>query len=540
MSAIPPSNLSSGTSFNPLLVEKIKGWTLGHEAILKENNGTLINLDPSKNPHELENLTSKLDENHFLLNLTQDGGKIKFQFYIKIEGQIWKETEIRVWKETEIRDNLETLNRTCKTALDQAFDKAFPESWLITSSETKSTPSDASQLQSSQDSGYFSSISLTDPKDVQERISRLQAAISEWGKNPKLMKEEDCEREIEAIRTLLVPSHHIFTNLTDLLAKTRDAAGFLGGQSRAGSPLLMTAQLVHSAFAGTIPTKEALLGEGGQATVHRVRITSPLNEQQTTMAVKVHDAVEAALKELETLASLDHRNIIKVLAMRGKEMYLELGNKSLKGMWTETDIEQMPQPHEIVQILEKIADAVSYMHKQGIVHRDLKPDNVVMFDEGGIKLIDFGLATHSLNILANITSQGGQGSMLYIAPEAYNVPKDMTEEDVQKRDVWAVGIMIWQLLAKTDSEGKRQHPLFLLLPPEERRKLMNFQIALGASADKNKITKDTLTAQLDPERLKRLDPTGILTRLMYSCLEIDPTKRISMEEFLNKLKNESA
>ena len=130
--------------------------------------------------------------------------------------------------------------------------------------------------------------------------------------------------------------------------------------------------------------------------------------------------------------------------------------------------------------------------------------------------------------------------MLYIAPEAYNVPKDMTEEDVQKRDVWAVGIMIWQLLAKTDSEGKRQHPLFLLLPPEERRKLMNFQIALGASADKNKITKDTLTAQLDPERLKRLDPTGILTRLMYSCLEIDPTKRISMEEFLNKLKNESA
>ncbi|MEI8124963.1 MAG: protein kinase [Parachlamydiaceae bacterium] len=527
MSVIPPSNLSSGASFNPLLVEKIKGWTSDHDTILKANNGTLINLDLSKIPHEAENLTSKLEENHFLLNLTQDGGKIKFQFYIKMERQIWKGTETR--------DNLETLDSTCKIALDKAFDKAFPAPWLNTSSETKSTPSDASQLQSSQDSGYFSSISLKNPEDIQERISRLQAAISEWGKNPKLMKEEDCEREIKAIHTLLVPSHHIFTNLTDLLAKTRDAAGFLGGQSRAGSPLLMTAQLVHSAFAGTIPTKEVPLGAGGQATVHSVRITSPLNEQQTTMAVKVHDAVEAALKELETLASLDHPNIIKVLAMRGKEMYLELGNKSLKSIWTETDIAKMPTHQEIRSILEQIADAVNYMHEKNTVHRDLKPDNIVLFGEGDmhIKLIDFGLATNSLNILANLHAQGGQGSPLYIAPEAYKVPKDMTEEDVKKRDVWAIGIMIWQLLTKPAPKGQMSHPLLV-------GKVSTATFMTDLAQVEGKITKGSLEVQLDQNRLSRLDPTGLLKDLMLSCLEIDPKKRISMREFLDTLNGESS
>ena len=59
------------------------------------------------------------------------------------------------------------------------------------------------------------------------------------------------------------------------------------------------------------------------------------------------------------------------------------------------------------------------------------------------------------------------------------------------------------------------------------------------ATSEGKITKNSLSAQLDPNRLSRLDRTGLLKDLMLSCLEIDPKKRISMKEFLDELNGDS-
>ncbi|MEI8124964.1 MAG: protein kinase [Parachlamydiaceae bacterium] len=182
-------------------------------------------------------------------------------------------------------------------------------------------------------------------------------------------------------------------------------------------------------------------------------------------------------------------------------------------------------------MIKQIAGAVSYVHEKNIVHRDLKWENVVMFGEVA-KLIDFGVAATTHDILTNLYTQHRHGSAFYLPPETHKIPEEMNTEDVKKRDVWATGIMIWLLLANKDIIGERRHPLLV-----DKISTVNFMTDLATS--EGKITKNSLSAQLDPNRLSRLDRTGLLKDLMLSCLEIDPKKRISMKEFLDELNGDS-
>jgi hypothetical protein len=75
---------------------------------------------------------------------------------------------------------------------------------------------------------------------------------------------------------------------------------------------------------------------------------------------------------------------------------------------------------EALPILRGIADAVDAAHAAGIAHRDLKPDNVFVLDDGGVKLIDFGLAklTRDEHDVASVTRTGAVfGTPLYMSPE---------------------------------------------------------------------------------------------------------------------------
>ncbi len=106
---------------------------------------------------------------------------------------------------------------------------------------------------------------------------------------------------------------------------------------------------------------------------------------------------------------------------------------------------------ETATIVLAVVDALEAAHASGIVHRDLKPDNIYLTNDGGVKVLDFGIAkwtrgTASLEDELTLTETGSlMGTPHYMAPEQV-----FGERDVDARaDVWALGIVAYECLAGT-------------------------------------------------------------------------------------------
>ena len=147
-------------------------------------------------------------------------------------------------------------------------------------------------------------------------------------------------------------------------------------------------------------------------------------------------------REARACAALRHSNIVEIYDIdeyKGKPYivmeYVE--SKSLKellftrGTFT---------PLEACDIVYQLADALMHAHEHGVVHRDIKPQNVMMQYDGGIKLLDFGIAT--INDAPNITQKDMVvGSVHYMAPEVLK-GKGATP----RSDIYALGITFFELL----------------------------------------------------------------------------------------------
>jgi serine/threonine protein kinase len=231
------------------------------------------------------------------------------------------------------------------------------------------------------------------------------------------------------------------------------------------------------------------LGSGGMGTVFLARDT----RLGRRVAIKfLHttdpDVTRRFIREAQATALCSHENIViiyEVGEFQGSPyMVLEFLqgqplNKLVKGS------QRLP-PARAVELMVPVVRALACAHERKIVHRDLKPDNVIVTDSGGIKVLDFGIAkvlqgggespvdvdidveeSSSHGAAASSGADGGRdkaeltrhgaimGTMPYMSPEQWGIGVEIDH----RTDIWAVGIMLFRMLA-----GK--HPLDPLYGPQ--------------------------------------------------------------------------
>ena len=146
--------------------------------------------------------------------------------------------------------------------------------------------------------------------------------------------------------------------------------------------------------------------------------------------------------ESKAIAVLSHPNIVKVydVSLGDKLQYIVM--EYVEGITLKEYIEQqgvIPWK-EAVHFTTQILRALQHAHDKGIVHRDIKPQNIMLLENGTIKVTDFGIARFSRGETRTMT-EAAIGSVHYISPE--QARGEMTDD---KADIYSVGVVLYEMI----------------------------------------------------------------------------------------------
>ncbi|MGV9310942.1 Stk1 family PASTA domain-containing Ser/Thr kinase [Streptomyces sp. NPDC003691] len=184
---------------------------------------------------------------------------------------------------------------------------------------------------------------------------------------------------------------------------------------------------------------------GGMATVYRALDTRLDRE----LALKVmHPAlatdatfVERFIREAKSVARLAHPNVVGVFDQGAEGAYVYLAMEYVAGCTLRDVLRERGalRPRAALDILEPVLAALGAAHRAGFVHRDVKPENVLIGDDGRVKVADFGLVRSVGSVTS--TTGGVLGTVSYLAPEQI---EDGTADT--RSDVYACGVVLYEML----------------------------------------------------------------------------------------------
>ncbi|MEU3652670.1 Stk1 family PASTA domain-containing Ser/Thr kinase [Streptomyces sp. NPDC032161] len=190
---------------------------------------------------------------------------------------------------------------------------------------------------------------------------------------------------------------------------------------------------------------DARIAVGGMATVYRAVDT----RLDRVLALKVmHPAlatdasfVERFIREAKSVARLAHPNVVGVFDQGAQGQYVYLAMEYVPGCTLRDVLRDRGalQPRAALDILEPVLAALGAAHRAGFVHRDMKPENVLIGDDGRVKVADFGL----VRAVGSVTSTTGSvlGTVSYLAPEQIEHGTADT-----RTDVYACGVVLYEML----------------------------------------------------------------------------------------------
>jgi beta-lactam-binding protein with PASTA domain/serine/threonine protein kinase len=190
------------------------------------------------------------------------------------------------------------------------------------------------------------------------------------------------------------------------------------------------------------------IARGGMATVYEA---TDLRLDRTVAVKVMHEGladddefVRRFQREARSAARLAHQNVVAVFDTGDDNGTLFLVMEYVPGL-TMRDLirkEAPMSPAKALAVIEPVLGALAAAHDAGILHRDVKPENVLMADDGRVKVADFGLA-RAINSETQHTATGGVliGTVSYLSPElVVNGKADA------RADVYAAGVLIYEML----------------------------------------------------------------------------------------------
>jgi serine/threonine protein kinase/TolB-like protein/Flp pilus assembly protein TadD len=289
------------------------------------------------------------------------------------------------------------------------------------------------------------------------------------------------------------------------------------------------------------------IGFGGMAAVY---LASRADEQfHMRAAIKLlrpdmnhADLLRRFLKERQTLAALDHPNIVKLLDGGTTETglpYLVMDYVEGKPIDEYCDDHNLPIQKRL-QLFCTVCEAVEFAHQHRVIHRDLKPNNILATADGIPKLLDFGIA----KILDPDSSEPAllvTHTMQRRMTLAYASPEQVRGEAVRPAsDVYSLGVVLYELLS-----GHRPYRLKLSTPIELEQAICEQEpespstavdrVVTEPSSDGTSVTKTpelvSLTREGEPEKLRRR-LRGDLDNIVLKALRKEPQRRYASAQQL--------
>jgi eukaryotic-like serine/threonine-protein kinase len=204
-----------------------------------------------------------------------------------------------------------------------------------------------------------------------------------------------------------------------------------------------------------------VIARGGMGVVFKAMDTN----LEKVVAIKMIDPflardvnfVKRFKTEAKALAKLENSRIVTVHALRETEeglfMVMEyVDSKSLSTILKESGPLNLK---DTINIVEQMLDALAHAHNAGIIHRDIKPGNILVCENGKVKVTDFGLAKVAQQRGgANTVTQTVAGTLYYMSPEQIKGLKNVDK----RSDIYSLGITLYEMMAgripfdKTDSD----------------------------------------------------------------------------------------
>jgi beta-lactam-binding protein with PASTA domain/tRNA A-37 threonylcarbamoyl transferase component Bud32 len=195
---------------------------------------------------------------------------------------------------------------------------------------------------------------------------------------------------------------------------------------------------------------ESRIADGGMATVY-LAVDRRLEREVALKVMRphlVHDEtfVTRFRREARSAAALSHPNVVAVYDQGEDDGHVFLAMEYVPGLTLREVLqEEGPlSPRAALDILDPLLMALAEAHAKGLIHRDVKPENVIISENGSVKVADFGLA----RAVSSQTMTGSSGLLLgtvaYLSPE--QVERGIADA---RSDVYAAGLVLFEMLTGT-------------------------------------------------------------------------------------------
>ncbi|MBR6220942.1 MAG: protein kinase [Clostridia bacterium] len=234
---------------------------------------------------------------------------------------------------------------------------------------------------------------------------------------------------------------------------------------------------------------QAVVGTGGMAVVYRAFD----QKKNRIVAIKVlrpeyesdEEFVRRFSREAEAASKVSHENIVNMLdvGIDGDLRYIVM--EYVDGQTLKDMIRQRGtiHPDTAIRMTIRILAAVDHAHRNGIVHRDIKPQNILVDNQGRVKVADFGIArlkaSQTTHIEEGASSGSALGSVHYFSPE--QARGEIADE---KSDLYSVGVVMYEMLTgQVPFDGETSVSVALKHLSEAPRSMRDHQEGISKALD---------------------------------------------------------